>query len=372
MTLRRALVALAVFVAGLLPSAAAADITEEEVEQARLEAEAAAADRAAALEDLEQAVAAYEEINGELQELTFRMGRVRSRIEDYERDTRLLRELVKSRAVESYMHGNERDPVARVFSPETVQQSLVARAVLALAVESETSALDDLSATTAEMERLRQQLDADTVRVAELRVEADAIVARMDELFGYAAAEFEEEQAEFQQIEQQFQIQEEERRRREEEERRRREALAAIGNPAAGIPDWATPGFICPVQGGATFVDSWGAPRSGGRRHRGVDMFAERNRPLVAVGNGVVEIGTSILGGKIAWLHAEHGVTYFYAHLDHYPEGLSSGTYVERGQVIGYNGDTGNPAPGAYHVHFEIRPGGTTAVNPYPTVAGVC
>jgi murein DD-endopeptidase MepM/ murein hydrolase activator NlpD len=372
MTLRRVLVALAVLVAGILPTTASAQITEEEVEQARLEAEAAAADRAAALEDLDDAVAAYESINAELEELTYRMGRLRSRIDDYERDTRLMRELVKQRARESYMNGDERDPIARVFSPETVQQSLVARAVLSLAVENEAAAVDDLAATTAEMERLREQLDADTLRTAQLRAEADAIVARMGELYEDATDEFAAVQADFEEIEQQFETQEAERRAREEAERLRRLALSAVGNPAAGVAPEVTPGFVCPVQGGATFIDSWGAPRSGGRTHKGTDMFAERNRPLVAVGDGYVSISYSTLGGNVVWLHADHGVSYFYAHLDHYPDGLGSGMRVARGQVIGYNGDTGNPAPGAYHLHFGIYPGGSTAVNPFPTVARVC
>jgi murein DD-endopeptidase MepM/ murein hydrolase activator NlpD len=65
-------------------------------------------------------------------------------------------------------------------------------------------------------------------------------------------------------------------------------------------------------------------------------------------------------------------VNYFYAHLDSYPSGLVDGQRVTRGQVIGYMGDTGNPAPGAYHLHFGIYPGGITAVNPYPSVARVC
>jgi murein DD-endopeptidase MepM/ murein hydrolase activator NlpD len=136
-------------------------------------------------------------------------------------------------------------------------------------------------------------------------------------------------------------------------------------------PD-VTPGFICPVAGPSAFTDTWGAPRSGGRTHAGVDMMGARGTPLVAVGDGYIEMSYQNLGGNVVWLHADHGVSYFYAHLDSYPSWLANGQRVARGDVIGYMGDTGNPAPGAYHLHFSIYPGGIAPVNPTPTVARVC
>jgi murein DD-endopeptidase MepM/ murein hydrolase activator NlpD len=135
---------------------------------------------------------------------------------------------------------------------------------------------------------------------------------------------------------------------------------------------WVTPGFICPIAGQTWFINTWHAPRPGGRVHKGTDMFAGRGTPLVAVGDGTVRTSYDGLGGYIVWLYADHGVNYFYAHLDGYSAGLSTGQRVARGQVIGYVGDTGNPAPGAYHLHFGIYPGGIMAVNPYPTVVEVC
>ncbi len=44
--------------------------------------------------------------------------------------------------------------------------------------------------------------------------------------------------------------------------------------------------IICPVLGGSAYGDSWGAPRSGGRRHQGVDMLAPTGTPLQAVVSG--------------------------------------------------------------------------------------
>jgi murein DD-endopeptidase MepM/ murein hydrolase activator NlpD len=124
--------------------------------------------------------------------------------------------------------------------------------------------------------------------------------------------------------------------------------------------------IICPVLGGSAYGDSWGAPRSGGRRHQGVDMLAPTGTPLQAVVSGTLTQGQNTLGGVTVSVHGDNGNRYYYAHLVAYeaPPGR-----VEQGQVIGYIGDSGN-AIGTPHLHFEIHPGGGVAVNPYPSVRG--
>jgi murein DD-endopeptidase MepM/ murein hydrolase activator NlpD len=352
---------------GLVP--AVSQVTEEDVEAAIILRDAAAAERAGAIEKLDQAIADYEAVRGELEALTFAVGRLRGRIDSYQDETRDLREEVRDRAVQSYMIGDERDPVARVFSPETVQQSIIAREVLAQAVESEAERLQSLAATTAEMERLQEELDTDSARLFELQAEADAIANRMNDLYEVADLVYEEVDEDFHEVK----AERDEQVRREEEARRQRELMqAALQLPAEGVPEWVTPGFICPVGGSSWFLNTWGAPRSGGRTHKGVDMMGPRGTPLVAVGSGIVRKSYGSLGGNIVWLYADHGVNYFYAHLDSYPSGMADGQWVARGQVIGYMGDTGNPRAGSYHLHFGIYPGGFTAVNPYPTVERVC
>jgi murein DD-endopeptidase MepM/ murein hydrolase activator NlpD len=362
-------ICLIVIVTPLGAGPALSDVTDEDVERARAASEAAAAERAAALVDLDEAIVAYETVRSELEALTFKVGRLRSRIDTYQAETFDLINVVQDRAVQSYMNGEERDSVAQVFSPETIQQTIIARQVLALAVESETEQLDDLAATTAEMARLREELDAESIRLVELQAEAEAIAARMNVMFEAADAEYQAVHEEYHVVK----AEREEQVRREEEARRQRELMqAALQLPAEGVPEWVTPGFICPVAGPTYFLNTWGAPRSGGRTHKGVDMMGSRGTPLVAVGSGVVRKSYGSLGGNIIWLYADHGVNYFYAHLDGYPSGLADGQWVQQGQVVGYMGDTGNPAPGAFHLHFGIYPGGFTAVNPYPTVARTC
>ncbi len=137
--------------------------------------------------------------------------------------------------------------------------------------------------------------------------------------------------------------------------------------PTAPPPSNAGSGMTCPVAGPRAFADTWGAPRSGGRSHEGVDMMSPGGTPLVAVESGSANFSTNRLGGNAIWLQGASGTKYYYAHLSAW-EGSSRS--VSQGEVIGYVGATGNTT--ANHLHFEVHPGGGRAVNPYPYVRNVC
>ena len=130
-------------------------------------------------------------------------------------------------------------------------------------------------------------------------------------------------------------------------------------------------GSSCILERPYSYVDSWGAARSGGRSHQGTDVMAPHGARVFAFVDGVVSRqSTSTNGGIQLYLQGDNGVEYFYAHLSGYA--VSTGARVRAGQLIAYNGATGNAASTAPHVHFEVHPGGGAPVNPYPYLRRVC
>jgi murein DD-endopeptidase MepM/ murein hydrolase activator NlpD len=120
-----------------------------------------------------------------------------------------------------------------------------------------------------------------------------------------------------------------------------------------------------------SFTDTFGAPRGNGHTHKGVDMFAARGTPVVAVVSGSMFFQSDTLGGLASYVTGSDGTTYYYAHLNDYVGGSRS---VSAGELIGHVGNTGDAADAPSHLHFEIRPGGPNglAIDPTPTVAAHC
>ncbi len=122
-----------------------------------------------------------------------------------------------------------------------------------------------------------------------------------------------------------------------------------------------------------SYTDTFGAPRSGGRTHQGTDVMAPYGAEVYAYADGVISRETTnAYGGITLYLLGSNGVEYYYAHLSRYA--VPTGTRVRAGQLIAYNGQSGNARYTAPHVHFEVHPGGpgSTPVNPYPYVQRAC
>ena len=143
--------------------------------------------------------------------------------------------------------------------------------------------------------------------------------------------------------------------------------------------DLARRDLLVPVQGvpRTALQDTFDDARGQGRVHNAIDIMAPRNTPVIAAENGkIVKLFTSNLGGLTIY-QFDPGETYcyYYAHLYHYSPDLKEGMQVNRGQVIGYVGSTGDASPDAPHLHFEItrlhadkKWWQGDSINPYPVL----
>jgi hypothetical protein len=99
-----------------------------------------------------------------------------------------------------------------------------------------------------------------------------------------------------------------------------------------------------------------------GGDHHGIDVFAYRGAPLVAVTSGTIQkVGVAIkadgtpstTSGIRVRLRDDCGWEYYYGHLDEAV--VSEGQRVEPGQLLGHMGNTGTSG---VHLHFNISPDG--------------
>lgn len=374
---RWALLLLTVGLLAVVPVAASAQ-TQADVDRAERNRKIAEASKSQAYQDyqrvttlLDEAVEKYMQLWAEREELTYRIELMEQAAARYQEEADELSERAKNIVIDAYISG-QRNLVGSAFTASTIQDLVTSQALIGRATERELESLDNLEAVSRQAERSSAELvvrradvaanqDAAAVvveEIEELRQEQASILDKADEILHAAIDRYNKEINE---------------KRVEDARIKRQQAEKSASRPGAagGAPPETTPGFMCPVQGGASFIDSWGYPRSGGRRHKGVDMFAARNTPVVAVVDGRIKFSSNSLGGLSSHLYADNGTVYYYAHLEGHPTNITSGQRVSKGTIVGYVGNSGNARYTSPHVHFEIRPNGK-AVNPYPTVRSAC
>ena len=141
-------------------------------------------------------------------------------------------------------------------------------------------------------------------------------------------------------------------------------------------------GLAIPVQNVKPnqLVDTFTQARAGGARvHDAIDIMAPEGTPVVAATSGTVEklFFSDGGGGITAYVRSpDQRWSFYYAHLQGYAPGLTEGQKVERGQLIGRVGHTGNANPAGPHLHFAInrmQEGEKwwqgSPINPYPLLA---
>jgi peptidoglycan hydrolase-like protein with peptidoglycan-binding domain len=142
--------------------------------------------------------------------------------------------------------------------------------------------------------------------------------------------------------------------------------LSLVAAPAVSIS-------VFPVQGLCSYENTWHAPRGIERLHLGVDILAKEGNLLYAVADGTITkvytVGSDKLAGNGVRLTMADGTYFFYGHMQKIADGISVGTKVKAGQVVGYNGKTG--ATNTPHLHIEVHPLGGAAIDPTPIMAAV-
>ena len=138
---------------------------------------------------------------------------------------------------------------------------------------------------------------------------------------------------------------------------------------------------IFPIIGSAYFSNDFYARRSNGQ-HNATDIFAAKMSPIVAPVNGTVYYVNSPQAswGYSVGVRDSAGYEYSFIHMNNdtpgtddgagsemqaYAPDMKVGNQVEKGQLLGYVGDSGNAENTPPHLHFEIYDPNNNAVNPY-------
>jgi murein DD-endopeptidase MepM/ murein hydrolase activator NlpD len=114
-------------------------------------------------------------------------------------------------------------------------------------------------------------------------------------------------------------------------------------------------------------VGDFGAPRNGGRVHKGFDVTARCGTPLAAATTGTIvkrAYDARLDGNYIVLRGLGERRKYWYAHMLH-PSSFQKGDLVHVGQIVGFVGKTGNARTVGCHLHFEVHVNGRP-VNPEP------
>jgi murein DD-endopeptidase MepM/ murein hydrolase activator NlpD len=136
------------------------------------------------------------------------------------------------------------------------------------------------------------------------------------------------------------------------------------GPPLLPIPSGLHPkltagGYVFPVYGPVSFIDTFGAFRGDvpGNWHHGDDIFAPLGAPILACSDGIVfSVGWNDIGGNRLWLRDAQGNEFYYAHLSAFSPLARNGVHVKAGEVLGFVGNTGDASGTPTHLHFEIHP----------------
>lgn len=350
-----------------------------------------------AQERADAATQTYGDAHADLHVIEYEIERVQDQIEAAAANIESLRREVQEVTVERYINS---DQAPNLFNGEDAAEQIFLDALARFVSEGNLDVVDDYRAALDDHALRQTQLDdlleRQTAKTAQARkaaeelqeflndltAERNALAVKRDAQAGILATL----EADVRALNSQLQALIDEERRRKaaeaaaaaqallEQQRAKRAAqLAAVRETNFGVvrsgPDW-----VCPVAGYFTHYKDWRAPRAYGGWHKGNDLFAERNTPLVSTESGMVVHKWNRVGGLSVHITADSGNYYYYTHLESYEnQGPASGHWLAAGTVVGYMGNSGNAITTPVHLHFEFHQGGKgNYVNPYPYIRRNC
>lgn len=326
----------ALLVLGLLPSFGGNAAGEEKLSTLQARKDDIQAELNAVAVKIEDAYSKQQVLTGRLKETSQEIDRLRKK-------NAKLKIEVSKRAAALYKAGST-GVFEVLLSSEDISHLSNQAAILSRMSLDDSSTFVTLHRSEARLADLEESLIADRKDLASTKETLEEDLQRLESQFDAVAAEY--------------------------SSLRSKLAQTSTPAPAPAAASFKTSGgMYCPVAGPVSFTDTYGAPRSSGRSHQGVDMLAARGTPQVAITSGTITYaGYSGLGGNVQYLAGDDGNTYMYVHQD---QNIVTGGRVSAGQTISTVGDTGNAA-GTPHLHFEFHPGGGGAANPTPLVASLC
>ena len=355
-------------------------------------AEKSAQEIQAARDRADAAAQAVFDTESEIDGLEIEIAETEAELVEIEAEADGMRSGLEQQAIRSYV-GAGGPTMPLLIDIDASNDALAAEVLSSVATETAYVDLDDFDAVMVEIGETRKDLEEQQDEAAVAAVNFAALIEKAEAeviLLGEIEEQRLKDEAVRLALEAEQRARAEQQRQEQEAEQAQaaREAAAATaaarpaGNsstpppaqPVAQAPEAPVAaaqasgsGLACPVAGPRAFADTWGAGRSGGRSHEGVDVISPGGTPLVAMESGRVEYRSNGLGGQTLRLYGGSGTRYYYAHLSRYEGGNRT---VNKGDVVGYVGRSGNTTTN--HLHLQIHPGGGPAVNPYPATRAAC
>ncbi|HET7676934.1 MAG TPA: peptidoglycan DD-metalloendopeptidase family protein [Candidatus Limnocylindrales bacterium] len=355
------------------------------------------ADQTAIRKEIAEATAAlaavekrYAQLVAELAHLDWTLGLLEDEVAQTERDLESRRRLLAQRLSEAYKAQQtsllEQILVADSFADVLAEVGTHLRfgdrdAQLAAQIERDQKNLDSLRRTTSstrfKTEQVRQEVQRQAVAIRDQRARLLVAKKQLDRLEAETKRLQAEQLAAFRRVNRskaaaaaalRAQVRAQNSLSREIariiEQQRRRGNIPSIFN---GTFIWPMNGRISQDYGCTGFA--WEPPYGDcAHFHKGIDLVAPAGEPIRAAGAGVVVfVGYNPYDppSDPAWIvivaHSNNLQTW-YAHMQpRYPPGIYAGASVKQGQVVGYEGNTGN-STGA-HLHWAVMYN-DTFVNP--------